>query len=114
DLSAFDKPQRDALAQMFVRLHHQVDVGAESLWGLWLIPLAILVIRSRFLPRFLGVWLILNGCAYMALCLVGLLWPEQERLASRLAFPALFGEPAFMLWILIRGADEQVATARAA
>ena len=110
-LSVFEKPQRDALALLFVRLHHQVDVGAEILWGLWLLPLAILVIRSGFLPRFLGVWLIVNGFAYLVLSLIGLLWPEHEGRASALSFPALLGEPAFMLWILIRGAKEPVATA---
>ena len=53
-LSVFDKPQRDALAMLFLRLHHQEIVAAEILWGLWLFPLAILVYRSRFLPRFLA------------------------------------------------------------
>jgi hypothetical protein len=54
-LSAFEKPQRDALAILFLRLHHDEVVAAEILWGLWLFPLAILVYKSRFLPRFLGV-----------------------------------------------------------
>ena len=47
-LSVFDKPQRDALAMLFLRLHHQAIVGAEILWGLWLLPLGMLVYRSRF------------------------------------------------------------------
>ena len=62
-LTIFEKPQRDALAMLFLRLHHQEIVAAEILWGLWLFPLAILVYRSHFLPRFLGVWLIINGFA---------------------------------------------------
>jgi Domain of unknown function (DUF4386) len=49
-LSAFEKPQRDALIMLFFRLHHQEVVAAEILWGVWLFPLAILVYRSRFLP----------------------------------------------------------------
>jgi hypothetical protein len=103
-LSVFDKPQRDALAMLFLRLHHQVIVGAEILWGLWLFPLGILVYRSRFLPRFLGVWLIVNGIAYLIISLTGLLLPQYER-AFNLAFPALLGEVAFMLWLLIKGAN---------
>src|SRR3989442_15727665 len=70
-LSAFDKPQRDALARLFLHLHHQEVVAAEILWGLWLFPLAVLVYRSRFLPRFLGVWLIVNGFAYLAMSFTG-------------------------------------------
>jgi hypothetical protein len=62
-LSTFEKPQRDALAVLFLNLHHYGFVVAEIFWGLWLLPLALLVYRSRFLPRFLGVWLVLDGFA---------------------------------------------------
>jgi hypothetical protein len=42
---------------LFIRLHGQGFVVTEMFWGLWLFPLGLLVYRSRFLPRFLGVWL---------------------------------------------------------
>jgi len=103
-LSVFEKPQRDALALLFLRLHHQEIVAAEILWGLWLFPLAVLVLRSGFLPRFLGLWLIINGFAYLAMSFTGLLLPQYEDLVSRIAFPALLGEMAFMLWLVIKGA----------
>jgi hypothetical protein len=103
-LSVFDKPQRDALAMLFLRLHGQEIVAAEILWGLWLFPLAILVYRSRFLPRFLGVWLIINGFAYLILSFTGLLLPQYENMVSNIAFPAQLGEVAFMLWLVIKGA----------
>src|ERR1700730_18848080 len=73
-LSVFDKPQRDALAMLFLRLHGHQITAAEILWGLWLFPLAILVYKSRFLPRFLGVWLAINGFAYLAISFTGLLF----------------------------------------
>jgi len=91
-LSVFDKPQRDALAVLFIRLHHQEIVAAEILWGLWLLPLAILVYRSRFLPRFLGVWLTINGFAYLIISFTGLLLPQYEDPVSNYAFPALLGD----------------------
>jgi hypothetical protein len=106
-LSVFEKPQRDALAMLFLRLHHHEIVAAEILWGLWLFPLAILVYRSRFLPRFLGVWLIINGFAYLIMSFTGLLSPQYEELVSNIAFPALLGEIAIMLWLLIKGAKPQ-------
>jgi hypothetical protein len=106
-LSVFEKPQRDALAMLFLRLHHQEVVAAEILWGLWLFPFGVLVFRSRFLPRVLGVWLIINGFAYLTLSLTGLLLPHYEAMVSRIAFPALLGEIAIMLWLLIKGAKEQ-------
>ena len=53
-LSVFNKPQQDALTMLVLNLHDYQNTAAEILWGLWLFPLAILVYRSRFLPRFLG------------------------------------------------------------
>ena len=110
-LSVFAKPQRDALAMLFLRLHHQEMLGAMILWGVWLFPLGILVYRSRFLPRFLGVWLLINGCAYLAQSLTGLLLPRYEDMVGNITLPALLGELAFILWLLIKGAKEQAAAA---
>jgi hypothetical protein len=53
--SAFDEPQRDALAMLFLKLRNAQNTAAEVLWGAWLLPLAVLVYKSRFVPRFLGV-----------------------------------------------------------
>jgi hypothetical protein len=103
-LSVFDKPQRDALAMLFLRLHDYQNTAAEILWGLWLFPLAILVYRSRFLPRFLGVWLVINGFAYVILSFTGLLLPQYQGKVFVISQPALFGELALMLWLVIKGA----------
>ena len=103
-LSVFDQPQRNALAMLFLRLHDHENFAAEIFWGLWLIPLAILVYRSGFLPRFLGIWLTINGFAYVALSFTGWLLPQYYAVAFNSAFPVLFGELAFMLWLVIKGA----------
>lgn len=103
-LAVFEKPQRDALAMMFLRLHGQGLVINEIFSGLWLFPFGVLVMRSRFLPRLLGVWLIVNCFAYLALSFTGLLLPQYYDLAFRTAFPALLGEMAIVLWLLIKGA----------
>ena len=106
-LSVFDKPQRDALAMLSLRIHEQAILAAEIFWGLWLFPLAILVYKSRFLPRLLGVWLIVNGFGYLAMSFSGLLLPHYEAAVGNIAFPALTGEVALALWLLIKGAKEQ-------
>jgi hypothetical protein len=103
-LSAFDKPQRDALAMLFLHLRDHQNTAAEILWGLWLLPLAVLVYRSRFLPRFLGVWLAINGVAYVILSFTGLLFPQYQDKVFTFSQPALFGEIALMLWLVIKGA----------
>jgi len=106
-LAVFDKPQRDALAMLFLRLHGQQTIAAEMLWGLWLLPLALLVYRSGFLPRFLGVWLLINGLAYLAANFVGLLLPHYLGVVAAITVPALLGELALMLWLIVKGVPKQ-------
>jgi Domain of unknown function (DUF4386) len=112
-LSVFDKPQRDALAMLFLRLRDHQNTAAEILWGLWLFPLAILTYRSRFLPRFLGVWLVINGFAYVILSLTGELLPQYQGKVFAYSQPALFGELALMLWLVIKGANPPAPAAAA-
>lgn len=105
-LSVFDKPQRDAFTMLFLNLHHQLDL-AINLWGVWLIPFGLLVYRSRFLPRLLGVWLIVACFAYLALSFSGFLFPAYEGKVWKFAQPVLFAEVAIMLWLTIMGAKEK-------
>jgi Domain of unknown function (DUF4386) len=109
-LSVFSEPQRHALALLFLRVHHQEVLAAEILWGLWLFPLAVLVLKSGFLPRFLGLWLLVNGFAYLAASFAGLLAPQYEAVVSNVSFPALLGEVALMLWLVIMGAKPRAAS----
>ena len=103
-LSVFDKPQRDALGMLFIRLHTQGIFIDEMFWGLWLFPFGLLVFRSGFLPRFIGVWLMINCFGYVALSFIALLFPPYYETAFGLAQPVLFGELAIMLWLLVKGA----------
>jgi hypothetical protein len=103
-LSIFDQPQREALAILFLNLHFQGLVVAEIFWGLWLLPLALLVYRSRFLPRFLGVWIALAGFAWVLLSLTGILSPQYYDNVFTYTQPGVFGELVFMFWLLIKGA----------
>ncbi len=112
-LSIFEKPQRDALAMLFLNLHFQGLVIDEIFWGLWLVPLALLVYRSRFLPRFLGVWLALSGFAWVLLSLTGVLSPQYYDNVFTYTQPAVFGELAFMFWLVIKGAKPPALDAAA-
>ena len=98
---------------LLLRLHDQQNTAAEILWGLWLLPLAILVYKSRFLPRFLGVWLIINGFAYVIMSFTGFLVPQYQNKVLLISQPALVAELALMLWLLIKGAKPQPLDATA-
>lgn len=108
-LKTFELSQRQDLAMLFLKISDYGVLILETFWGLWLFPLAILVYRSRFLPRFLGVWLIITGFFYLVLSFTSLMLPQYKDMVlnSVFALPAELGEVAFMLWLLIMGAKEQ-------
>jgi hypothetical protein len=106
-LKTLELSHRQDLAVLFLRINDYETLPLEMFWGLWLFPLAILVYRSRFLPRFLGVWLIIDGFALLAISFTSLLLPRYKDMVTKLAWPAMFGELAFMLWILVKGVNEQ-------
>ena len=112
-LKTFELTQRQDLAMLFLKINDYGVLTLEIFWGLWLFPLALLVYRSRFLPRFLGVWLIINGFAYLAISFTGLLLPEYESMVFNSALPATLGEIAIMLWLLIKGAKVEPLPASA-
>lgn len=105
-LSVLDKPQRDAFARLFLDLHHQLDLANLMFAGLWLFPFGLLVYKSRFLPRFLGVWLMIACFAWLAFSVTGLLFPAYEDKAFSITQPIALGEVATMLWLVIMGAKE--------
>jgi len=113
-LAAMGAPQRDVLGMMLLRLLDHGTVASELYWGLWLCPLGALVLRSGFIPRLLGYWLIVNGIAYVVLCATGLLMPEHRREVYNVLFPIMLGEVAFTLWLLVFGARPRRGTASAA
>jgi hypothetical protein len=103
-LSVFDRHQLDALALVFLRLHSQgLFVVAGIFWGLWLLPLGLLVMRWGFAARALGVLLILAGVAYVAVSLTSLLLPQYLPLVSTVAILFEAGEVPMIAWLLITG-----------
>lgn len=103
-LAPFDVAQRNALGMLFIRLHGQGHIINEVFWGLWLFPFGYLVFRSGFLPRILGIWLIIACFGWLFLSVTALCFTPYYDIAFRFAQPLLLGEVAIMLWLLIRGA----------
>src|SRR5437879_11810298 len=112
-LDVLDKTQRDALAMLFIRLHNQGEFISEIFWGVWLFPFGLLVYRSGFLPRILGIWLIIACFAWVALSITALFFPNYYGAAFSWLQPAFFVEMAIMLWLLIRGANVKALPAEA-
>jgi len=112
-LKVFDQVQREALGMLFIRLHSQGQFIDEIFWGLWLFPFGLLVFRSGFLPRFLGIWLIIACLAWIALSITAQFFPTHYSATFAWLQPAFFAEMAIMLWLLIRGANVKALPAQA-
>lgn len=103
-LSILPPAQMTAVAQVFLDLGSQVLYLNDIFFGLWLLPFGVLVYRSKFIPRILGVLLLINGFAYLGYISV-LVSPNSVNLVSIvLLAPELIGELPIMAWLLIKGA----------
>ena len=103
-LESTEPDQMNDLVTILLKLGSYGTQMVQLYWGLWLIPFGHLVYRSGFIPRILGVLLILNGIAYMILCFTFLLFPDNQTIIVKIATPFLFlGEFPILLWLLIKG-----------
>lgn len=106
-LAVIDSHQRVAFVRMFLDLHSNLDLGNEVFWGSWLFPFGALLYRSRFVPRPLGVWVILGGLAWLVDCFTGFLFPAYDSKAFLYGQVFMQGELVTMLWLMIVGAKER-------
>jgi hypothetical protein len=111
--SVFTKPQLDALALNSLRFRNMGSAIPTGFWGLWLFPFGILVARSRFLPRILGILLIVAGVSYVVTSATSIVFPDVRRVVSQAMMPLYFGEVPIIFWLLIKGASEPRPAARA-
>jgi hypothetical protein len=104
-ISAFGSTAADGLALLLLDLHRHGYLIAQIFFGGWLLPLGWLVYRSGFLPRTLGVLLIVGGASYLLDLAVIYTAPGfQSSLATLVVVPAAIAEFAFLGWLLVNGA----------
>ena len=87
---------------LYVASGHLWGVGAVF-FGLWLIPMGWLVLRSRWLPQPLGWILIAGGVAYLASAFADYLFPQADLVTQLLTVPATLGEVWIMGYLIIVG-----------
>ncbi len=108
---AFSPAQLHAQAMMFLDMRANGILVAQVFWGLWLLPLGLLVFRAGFLPRLLGILLVIGGAGYMIDSGTRMLDPGLATI-SQFTF---IGELLFPVWLLIKGVNverwEQVTPA---
>jgi hypothetical protein len=109
-LSSFSEMQRASLTMFFLRLHHFGLLASLVFGGLWLFPFGVLVFKSRFLPKVLGIWLIANGLGWLLISIAGFAAPQYNDIIGKVTIPLLLGEPAITLWLIVMGAKTREAT----
>ncbi|HEY5473066.1 MAG TPA: DUF4386 domain-containing protein [Candidatus Limnocylindrales bacterium] len=102
-LEAFSAAQLQALALVSINVYKTGFVTAQLFFGTWLFPLGYLVYKSRFLPRFLGVLLMLDGIGVGIWFLQGLLWPAMRAITYPGLAVSLVAEVGLALWLLLKG-----------
>ena len=110
-LKTFEISQRQDLAMLFLKINDYGTPILEVFWGLWLIPFGQLVYKSGFIPRILGILLIIAGIEYMIDSFISLLFPNYSAFVNQ--FTILFvaiGEISIMLWLLIKGVKNNLPT----
>lgn len=109
-LKAFQPNQINVLAMTFLRLNNFGIGLLEIFTAVFLFSLGLLIIRSGYLPRVLGILLIIGACAFPINTLTKILIPQfHPALFTQLTMLLnAFGPLATMLWLLIKGVDEQL------
>ena len=103
-LSLFAPGQLNALAMVFLNLYEQGISIVGIFWGLWLFPFGMLIIKSKFIPKIIGVFLIIGCFSYLVDSFTSLLFPEYKTIVSPLMIVSLaIGEFSIILWLLIKG-----------
>jgi hypothetical protein len=105
--AALDNHTRNSIGMLLIRMHGQANGINQTFWGLWLLPFGWLVVQSRFLPRWLGFWLLLDGIAWAVLGITWFLAPDSTDTLFRYFQPVFMAELVAMLWLLIMGAKDQ-------
>jgi len=101
-LTGFTAGQLQTLATLFLDLRVQGVSISYIFWGLWLFPMGYLIFKSGYIPKILGVLMIIAGLGYLIEFVLFFLFPQLD--ASIIMF-TFWGEVLLPLWLLIKGVN---------
>jgi hypothetical protein len=104
-LNSFSAVQLNALSMFFLDMYSHGGIIIGFFWGLWLLPFGYLAYRSGFIPKALGLLLILGCIGYVLDATLYVLSPGAYESVSRFTVVLVsIGEPLMILWLVIFGA----------
>jgi hypothetical protein len=100
---AFTPDQTHASLSLLLNAHDMGSLTAGLFWGLWLVPYAVLVFKSGFLPRLFAIFLIIECAGFLIQSIAGMLAPSPN--ANLALLPALTSlvELFLPLWMIVKG-----------
>lgn len=105
-LPAFEHRQLEVLANLALRSHGIAFDIALVFFGCACIVEGLLLYRSGYFPKVLGVLMQIAGACYVLSCLADLLAPAiAEVIEPAILLPPLVGELSYCLWLLVKGVD---------
>lgn len=99
-LTAFGAGQQQALVMFFLKMR-EYGTYIPGIFSLWITLLGYLAFKSRFVPRILGIWMMIGGIAYVTQAILFYVSPNFDAMIFGLF--AFAGEFLFYLWLLSRG-----------
>ena len=90
---------------------HGYMIG-QVFFALWVLPLGLLIYRSKFIPKVFGILFLIEVCGGLLSVAVHFLVPNVS-LETVLLLPGTLAELGFMFWLLIRGINESKVPAQA-
>ena len=103
-LTSLPIQQKEEWAMTFLKMNSNGILVAEIFWGLWLIPLGLLFYKSGFMPRIIGILLIIGGITYLFEVSVNLVFREYRSFINPITSVILpISEFSTILWLLIKG-----------
>lgn len=103
-LREYSLAQRQDWAMALLKINSYGTMALETFWGLWLFPFGHLVYQSGFIPKILGIFLVLNGIAYIVHSFTHILLPQYQSVVYQFSIPFwTLGEISITLWLLIKG-----------
>lgn len=100
--------QAQALVSFSVKMHAVTFEVGLVLFGVHLVLIGILILRSRFLPRVIGVMLAFAGLCYITNSLLGFMAQAlADKLFPWILLPGFVAEGTLTLWLLIMGVNRE-------
>jgi hypothetical protein len=109
-LQVFQPDQLQAQATLFINIYKNGSTLAQIPFGVWLLPLGYLVFKSGFLPKILGILLMVDWLGLLVYVCQRFIFPDYGVIDYPCWVIGFVAEVSLTLWLLIRGVKEQKLT----